>query len=155
MHGLKLGGLLYLSPLSRLFNFGGLLSHIFSEQKVAVFAGLTYFKMASNLAIQQSIYTVSQAAKPCLRLLFLVRVIVHSIWLHLHSNIYFATQSIFHLKLFGRKKIMYYAMWAPIKVQMKCFFYCWIWKAEKIRKIAVYRFLISLLVPELRRFKNE
>ena len=36
-----------------------------------------------------------------------------------------------------------------VKVQMKCFFYCWIWKSSKSRKITVYRFLISLLVPEL------
>ena len=28
-------------------------------------------------------------------------------------------------------------------------------RAAKIRKIAVYRFLISLLVPELQRFKEE
>ena len=28
-------------------------------------------------------------------------------------------------------------------------------RAAKIRKIAVYRFLISLLVPELQRFEDE
>ena len=39
-----------------------------------------------------------------------------------------------------------------IKVQMKCFFFLIpeFERAAKIRKIAVYRFLISLLVPELR-----
>ena len=36
-----------------------------------------------------------------------------------------------------------------IKVQMKCFFIAEFERAAKIRKIAVYRFLISLLVPEL------
>ena len=36
-----------------------------------------------------------------------------------------------------------------IKVQMKCFFIPEFETAAKIRKIAVYRFLISLLVPEL------
>ena len=37
-----------------------------------------------------------------------------------------------------------------IKVQMKCFFFIPEFeRAAKIRKIAVYRFLISLLVPEL------
>ena len=35
------------------------------------------------------------------------------------------------------------------KVQMKCFFIAEFERAAKIRKIAVYRFLISLLVPEL------
>ena len=36
------------------------------------------------------------------------------------------------------------------KVQMKCFFFIAEFeRAAKIRKIAVYRFLISLLVPEL------
>ena len=37
-----------------------------------------------------------------------------------------------------------------IKVQMKCFFFIPEFeRAAKIRKIAVYRFLISFLVPEL------
>ena len=37
-----------------------------------------------------------------------------------------------------------------IKVQMKCFLFIPEFeRAAKIRKIAVYRFLISLLVPEL------
>ena len=37
-----------------------------------------------------------------------------------------------------------------VKVQMKCFFFIPEFeRAAKIRKIAVYRFLISLLVPEL------
>ena len=37
-----------------------------------------------------------------------------------------------------------------LKVQMKCFFFIAEFeRAAKIRKIAVYRFLISLLVPEL------
>ena len=36
-----------------------------------------------------------------------------------------------------------------IKVQMKCFFIAEFERAAKIRKISVYRFLISLLVPEL------
>ena len=37
-----------------------------------------------------------------------------------------------------------------LKVQMKCFFLILEFeRAAKIRKIAVYRFLISLLVPEL------
>ena len=36
-----------------------------------------------------------------------------------------------------------------IKVQMKCFFIAEFDRAAKIRKIAVYRFLMSLLVPEL------
>ena len=37
-----------------------------------------------------------------------------------------------------------------LKVQMKCFFFIPEFeRAAKIRKIAVYRFLISLLVPEL------
>ena len=38
-----------------------------------------------------------------------------------------------------------------LKVQMKCcfFFIAEFERAAKIRKIAVYRFLISLLVPEL------
>ena len=36
------------------------------------------------------------------------------------------------------------------KVQMKCFFFITEFeRAAKIRKIAVYRFLISVLVPEL------
>ena len=35
------------------------------------------------------------------------------------------------------------------KVQMKCFFIAEFERVAKIRKIAVYRFLISLLVPEL------
>ena len=35
------------------------------------------------------------------------------------------------------------------KVQMKCFFIAEFERAAKIRKIAVYRFLISLLDPEL------
>ena len=39
--------------------------------------------------------------------------------------------------------------WA-FKVQMKCFFFIPEFeRAAKIRKIAVYRFLISFLVPEL------
>ena len=39
---------------------------------------------------------------------------------------------------------------SSIKVQMKCFFFIAEFeRAAKIRKIAVYRFLISLLVPEL------
>ena len=37
-----------------------------------------------------------------------------------------------------------------LKVQMKCFFFISEFeRAAKIRKIAVYRFLISFLVPEL------
>ena len=37
-----------------------------------------------------------------------------------------------------------------VEVQMKCFFFiAEFQRAAKIRKIAVYRFLISLLVPEL------
>ena len=36
-----------------------------------------------------------------------------------------------------------------LKVQMKCFFIAEFERAAKIRKIAVYRFLISPLVPEL------
>ena len=36
-----------------------------------------------------------------------------------------------------------------VKVQMKCFFIAKFERAAKIRKIAVYRFLISFLVPEL------
>ena len=37
-----------------------------------------------------------------------------------------------------------------VKVQMKCFFFIPEFeRAAKIRKIAVYRFLISFLVPEL------
>ena len=37
-----------------------------------------------------------------------------------------------------------------LKVQMKCFFFIPEFeRAAKIRKIAVYRFLISFLVPEL------
>ena len=37
-----------------------------------------------------------------------------------------------------------------VKVQMKCFFFIAEFeRAAKIKKIAVYRFLISLLVPEL------
>ena len=36
------------------------------------------------------------------------------------------------------------------KVQIKCYFFIAEFeRAEKIRKIAIYRFLISLLVPEL------
>ena len=42
-----------------------------------------------------------------------------------------------------------------IKVQMKCFFIAEFERAAKIRKIKVYRFLISLLVPELQQFKEE
>ena len=45
------------------------------------------------------------------------------------------------------EKRMYLAQ--VIKVQMKCFFIPEFERAAKIRKIAVYRFLISLLVPEL------
>ena len=40
-----------------------------------------------------------------------------------------------------------------IEVQIKCFFIAEFERAVKIRKIAVYRFLISLPVPELQRFK--
>ena len=36
-----------------------------------------------------------------------------------------------------------------LKVQMKCFFIAEFERAAKIRKIAVYRFLTSFLVPEL------
>ena len=36
-----------------------------------------------------------------------------------------------------------------LKVQMKCFFIAEFERAAKIRKITVYSFLISLLVPEL------
>ena len=36
-----------------------------------------------------------------------------------------------------------------IELQMKCFFIAEFERAAKIRKIAVYRFLISLLVSEL------
>ena len=36
-----------------------------------------------------------------------------------------------------------------LKVQMNCFFIPEFERAAKIRKIAVYRFLISFLVPEL------
>ena len=36
-----------------------------------------------------------------------------------------------------------------LKVQMKCFFLFLNLRAAQIRKIVVYRFLISLLVPEL------
>ena len=36
-----------------------------------------------------------------------------------------------------------------LKVQMKCFFIAEFERAAKVRKAAVYRFLISLLVPEL------
>ena len=36
-----------------------------------------------------------------------------------------------------------------LKVQMKCFFIAEFERAAKIRKIAVYRFLISHLVSEL------
>ena len=36
-----------------------------------------------------------------------------------------------------------------LKVQMKCFFIAEFERAAKIRKIAVYCFLISVLVPEL------
>ena len=42
-----------------------------------------------------------------------------------------------------------------LKVQMKCFFISEFERAAKIRKIAVDRFLISLLVTELKRFKDE
>ena len=39
---------------------------------------------------------------------------------------------------------------------MECsFFIAEFERAAKIRKIAIYRFLISLLVPELERFKEE
>ena len=48
-----------------------------------------------------------------------------------------------------------YMTHALFKVQMKCFFIAEFERAAKIRKIAVYRFLISLLVPELKRFKDE
>ena len=41
-------------------------------------------------------------------------------------------------------------------MQMKCvFFIPEFERAAKIRKIAVYRFLISFLVPELKRFNDE
>ena len=36
-----------------------------------------------------------------------------------------------------------------VKVQMKCFFIAEFERAAKFRKVVVYRFLISLLVPEL------
>ena len=42
-----------------------------------------------------------------------------------------------------------------LKVQIKCFFIAEFERVAKIRKIAVYRFLISLLVPELCMFKDE
>ena len=45
---------------------------------------------------------------------------------------------------------------SDFKVQMKCFFFIAEFeRAAKIRKIAVYRFLISILVPELQQFKEE
>ena len=43
-----------------------------------------------------------------------------------------------------------------IKVQMKClFFIAELERPAKIRKNAIYRFLISLLVRELQRFKDQ
>ena len=38
---------------------------------------------------------------------------------------------------------------------MKCFFYCEFERAAKIRKIAVYCFLVSLLVPKNKGFIKE
>ena len=47
------------------------------------------------------------------------------------------------------------ALSVGIKVQMKCFFFVAEFeRAAKIRKIAVYRFLITLLAQELQRFKE-
>ena len=45
---------------------------------------------------------------------------------------------------------VWYYFLVDLKVQMKCFFFIPEFeRAAKIRKIAVYRFLISFLVPEL------
>ena len=45
---------------------------------------------------------------------------------------------------------IYRGKYKEFKVQMKCFFFIAEFeRAAKIRKIAVYRFLISHLVPEL------
>ena len=41
------------------------------------------------------------------------------------------------------------------KVEMKYFLIAEFERVAKIRKIAVYRFLISVLVPELQRLKDE
>ena len=49
----------------------------------------------------------------------------------------------------------YKALTVKIEKTCKNFFIAEFEKAEKIRKIAVYRFLISLLVPELKRFEDE
>ena len=40
------------------------------------------------------------------------------------------------------------------EMTMKCFFIAEYERATEIRKIAVYRFSISLLVPELQRFED-
>ena len=53
----------------------------------------------------------------------------------------------------AQRNTFYVKMLTLFKVQMKCLFYCGIWKSSKIRKIAVYRCLISLLVPELKGLK--
>ena len=44
-----------------------------------------------------------------------------------------------------------------LKVQINCCFFliAEFERAAKVRKIAIYRFLISLLLPELQRFKDE
>ena len=50
----------------------------------------------------------------------------------------------------GKSRVSSAIKYDCFKVQMKCFFFIAEFeRAAKIRKIAVYRFLISLLVPEL------
>ena len=58
--------------------------------------------------------------------------------------------------LLSKLNIVKLFLFYDIEVQMKCFFFIpELERAAKIRKIAVYRFLISPLVPELERFEEE
>ena len=61
-----------------------------------------------------------------------------------------------HLEFDMKYHILYdFRTSTPFKVQMKWFFIAEFERSEKIRKIAVYRFLISFLAPELQQFKEE
>ena len=60
-----------------------------------------------------------------------------------YDNIFSLSNSTERLKISLCKHLL------GVKVQMKCFFIAEFERATKIKKIAVYRFLISLLVPEI------
>ena len=60
------------------------------------------------------------------------------------------------MPVYHRMEILLQTTITSVKVQTKCFSLLLNLKGTaKIRKIAIYRVLISLLVPELQQFKNE